>query len=110
MKIGIDLEDNTRFVHLLEQPHFLKRIFTPSERQYIESAGHKGACGIFCVKEAFSKALGCGILALDFQAVSVEREPSGKPFLRLSGPYAHLQGEISISHSGNHTTAVCLIL
>ena len=110
MKIGIDLENNTRFIHILNQPRFMSRIFTPSERDYIKTAGHKGACGIFCVKEAFAKAMGYGILSLHFHDVCVKHEASGKPVLCLSGPYDHLQAEISISHSGEHTTAVCLVL
>lgn len=109
MKVGIDLENNTRFVRLLEKEHFMERVFAPCEREYIAKKGAKAATGIFCVKEAFSKALGIGIFGLKYHDVVVVREKSGKPCLRLTGPYEGMKAEISISHSGEYTTAVCII-
>ena len=109
MKVGIDLENNTRFVHLLEDAHFMERIYAPSEREYIAKKGAKAAAGIFCVKEAFSKALGIGIFKLKYHNAVVMRESSGKPYLSLTGPYEGMKAEISISHSGEMTTAVCII-
>ena len=109
MKVGIDLEDNSRFIRLMGQAHFMERVFAPDEREYIAKKGHKAAAGIFCVKEAFGKALGSDIFNMKYHDVVVLREESGKPYLRLTGRYEGIKAEISISHSGNMTTAVCII-
>ena len=109
MKVGIDMEDNSRFVRIIEQEHFMERVFAQEEREYIAKKGAKAAAGIFCVKEAFGKALGSGIFNMKYHDVVVLREESGKPYLRLTGKYEGVKAEISISHSGNNTVAVCII-
>lgn len=109
MKVGIDLENNTRFVRLLEKEHFMERIYAPCEREYIAKKGIKAAAGIFCVKEAFAKALGIGIFKVKYHEAVVMREENGKPYLLLTGPYEGMKAEISISHSDEYTTAVCII-
>lgn len=108
LNVGIDLEKHERFKPLLKKEYFMSKIYTQKEIEYIDKKGYKAACGIFCVKEAFAKCIDKGILSLKFQDISVERENSGRPILRLGGAYRDMKGEISISHSGEYTTAVCI--
>ena len=109
MKVGIDLENNSRFVRLIMQEHFMERVFAPEEREYIAKKGAKAAAGIFCVKEAFGKALGSGIFSMKYHDAVVLHEENGRPYLCLTGNYEGIKAEISISHSGEMTTAVCII-
>lgn len=109
MKVGIDLENNGRFKKLTGKDCFMRRVYGESERRYIAKKGYRAAAGIFCVKEAFAKALGVGILNVGFHNISVEHGEKGKPYLVLSGRYSSIKAEISISHSGEYTSAVCII-
>jgi holo-[acyl-carrier protein] synthase len=94
---------------------FLKRIFTPAEREYCgarkQSPLHYAAR--FAAKEAVSKALGTGIGShagwLDLEVV---HGPSGAPQIRLTGPaasFATAQGiteiQISLSHARQYAAA-----
>lgn len=109
MRVGIDLENNDRFKRLIKSESFMKGVYSQSERRYIDKKGYRAACGIFCVKEAFAKALGVGILAVGLQNISVEHGERGRPYLKLTGNLSSFKADISISHSKENTVAVCII-
>ena len=109
MRIAIDIEKNSRFIRLLDKKSFMDRFYTNSEVNYIEENGYTAAAGIFCAKEAFAKALGCGIFYLDRKCISVEHDSHGRPYLELSGKYVGIKSDISISHAEDYSTAVCLL-
>lgn len=100
--IGIDLVFIPEFKKRLEKID-LKTVFLDSELR--ENPSTESLAGIFAAKEAFFKALGRKENWLD---VWVEKEPSGKPNLKLRFlPNAKLA--LSISHSGEYATAIVII-
>ena len=50
MELGIDIEQNERFINISE--NFKKRAFTPSEIEYAEKRAnkHQVYCSFWCVK------------------------------------------------------------
>ena len=118
MKIstGCDVEQVERFSKLLEKEYVCRRIFTEPERAHISKSGHPAqtAAGIFCAKEAMSKALGCGLFGLLPQELGLEWDERGAPRPRLSGGaaerFGHLQLAISVSHTKETAFATCVAL
>ena len=61
-KTGTDIEKTEKIKDAFEK--IKNRVYTDGELAYIESRGagkFQTATGIFCAKEAFSKAIGTGI-------------------------------------------------
>ena len=116
LRTGIDLLEIERLDQLdaAIRTRFLKRVFTDRE---LADAGDSNAslAGRFAVKEAVAKALGCGIGAVGWQSIEVQRGPQGEPLLILHGRAQALaeslglkQWSISISHSRTHAVAVAV--
>ena len=116
LRTGVDLVEIERLDHL--QPNirdrFLQRVFTLRE---LAECGCSSAslAGRFAVKEAVAKALGCGIGAIGWQSVEVQRGPQGEPTLLLHEKAQALaesigltQWSISISHSRTHAIAMAV--
>ncbi len=114
LRTGIDLVEIERLDQLQPQirDRFLQRVFTPRE---LEESGCSSAslAGRFAVKEAVAKALGCGIGAIGWQSIEVQRGPDGEPLLFLQAEAQSLaqslgltQWSISISHSRTHAIAM----
>ena len=118
MKIttGCDVETTARFEQLLENAHFMRRIYTEKERQHIAQSGHpvQSAAGIYCAKEAISKALGRGLFGLLPAELEVVWDEKGAPSAVLHGSaaeqYGHLQLALSISHTKETAFATCTVL
>lgn len=100
---------------------FRERILTEREREM--AAAYSGrrrvefVGGRFAVKEAVSKAFGCGIGGtLGFQDIEVGRENGGKPFCRLSATAwdrLGLRGQdiaIHVSISHDHALASAYVI
>ena len=88
--VGIDAVDVARFSLILRRRHgFEERVFTSLERSTCGGAPGRLAAR-FAAKEATMKALGVGLGAFGFHDVWVEREPSGRPTLRVEGRAAAL--------------------
>ena len=116
LRTGIDLVEIERLDQL--QPNirsrFLQRVFTA--RELAESGCSTASlAGRFAVKEAVAKALGCGIGAIGWQSVEVQRGPQGEPVLLLHDKAQALaenlgltQWSISISHSRTHAIAMAV--
>jgi len=116
LRTGIDLLEINRLDELdtAIRARFLQRVFTPGE---LADAGDSSAslAGRFAVKEAVAKALGCGIGAVGWQSIEVQRGPQGEPLLLLHGRSQEVadglglqQWSISISHSRTHAVAVAV--
>ncbi|GBQ15599.1 holo-ACP synthase [Swaminathania salitolerans] len=93
--IGTDLCDMRRIARAIERSEgrFLERSFTPAERAYADTRKGEGRLGIlakrWAAKEAFVKALGTGFRdGIRLTDIEVLQEPSGRPFLSLSGEAA----------------------
>ena len=118
MKIytGCDLEEVERFTVLLENDYFCSRVFTDEERAHIAKSGHpaQSAAGIYCAKEAISKALGRGLFGLLPKELGLIWDEHGAPQVKLTGSaleqYGHLQLSVSISHTKELAMATCCAL
>ena len=114
MEIGIDIEENERFKTMNDRN--LKRLFTDNEINYahkfIDHQNH--LCAFWCVKEAVVKAF--SNKSLNFLKVQIEHTEEGKPFLvktpEIISELKRLnftEIKISISHSKNYSTGICII-
>ncbi len=96
--IGTDLCDVRRIEATLARrgERFAERVLGPTElkvfharRARVEARGIRFLASRFSAKEAFSKAIGLGIRSpMQWRACEILNEPSGKPFIRLSGGLA----------------------
>ena len=116
LRTGIDLVDIERLEQLDEaiRTRFLQRVFTERELQEAHNS-YESLAGRFAVKEAVAKALGCGIGAIGWQSIEVQRGPQGEPLLSLSGKALEVsqglgiqQWSISITHSKSQAAAVAV--
>lgn len=115
MMIGIDIEEVNRFINKSEA--FYIKIFTDQEIKYAKSYSYpeQHFAGMFCAKEAVMKALGCGAGRVSFSDIEICRH-NGKPFVVLYNTALQFfknlnlnKIEISISHTKQYATAMCII-
>lgn len=114
MELGIDIEQNERFINLSEA--FKNRAFTKDEIAYAEKSinKHQIFCSFWCVKEATVKAF--SNRSLSFQDINITATAEGRPYIIkndvISKELEKLgmsEIKISISHAKDYSTAVCLI-
>ena len=96
--IGTDICDVRRIAATLERrgDRFPERVLGPAELQVFHARRERTpARGVrylatrFSAKEAFAKAIGLGIRSpMTWRGCEILNEPSGKPFIRLSGELA----------------------
>jgi holo-[acyl-carrier protein] synthase len=96
--IGTDLCDIRRITATVGRrgDRFAERVLGPAElavfharRARAEGRGLRFLATRFSAKEAFSKAIGLGIRSpMTWRACEILNEPSGKPYVRLSGELA----------------------
>ena len=69
--IGLDIIETARVEKALQNPVFLKKVYTEGEQEYLakRKGNAQSAAGIFAAKEAVSKALGTGFGPISFQEV-----------------------------------------
>lgn len=118
VRTGIDLVEIRRIAKQdpAIQARFRQRVFTPRELEEVGSSPASLA-GRFAAKEAVAKALGCGIGALGWHSIEIQRGAQGEPVLVLSGKAlesAQAQGlsgwSISITHTRTYAAAVAVAL
>ena len=88
--IGIDQVEVGRIQKLLnERPdRAARRLFTARERETCESRRRSDECfaARFAAKEAFVKALGCGLReGMNWTDIEIQTEKNGRPRIVLSG-------------------------
>ncbi len=110
--IGIDVISISRIEKFIEKygERALSRFLSPKEISLVKSA--QSAAGFWAVKEAVSKALGCGIGAeLSFFDIAISKTPKGAPLATLSQKAQKLHGVhtlcVSITHDKDLAIAVC---
>lgn len=98
LRTGIDLLDIDRLNSLAPaiRSRFMKRVFTDRELAQAKDA-IASLAGLFCAKEAVSKALGCGIGAISWQEIEILSDTRGAPWVTLSGKAARLAEEMGLS-------------
>ena len=104
--IGTDICDIRRIEATLARrgERFAEKVLGPTELKVfhargarIEKRGVRFLATRFSAKEAFSKAIGLGIRSpMTWRACEILNEPSGKPFVRLSGALAAWFAERSL--------------
>ena len=123
--IGTDLCDIRRIEATLQRrgERFAERVLGPNElRVYHARKARAPARGLrflatrFSAKEAFSKAIGLGIRSpMRWQACEILNEPSGKPFIQLSGTLAawfserHLVAHVTVTDETDYTASFVVV-
>ena len=114
MEIGIDIEENQRFANL--KPSFIQKVYTENEIKHATSSAfpQERWCAIWCAKEAVIKAL--SNKTLKSKDIEILTEDDGKPYVvendaikRALNRIAAVIIKISLSHTKNYSTAVCLV-
>jgi len=85
--LGVDICEIDRMQRALARhPTMRERVFTEEERAYCDAKARpsESYAGRFAAREAVIKALG-GYPGKRWQDISVTREPSGAPAIRLEG-------------------------
>lgn len=101
--MGVDIAEVERIRRAIERhgETFLRRLFTPKEREYCERFKNKYEryAGRFAAKEAGMKALGTGwrrgVRWVDLEVV---REKGGRPGLALAGEAAKIAKQLGVKH------------
>lgn len=123
---GIDICQVSRFRKWIIGGNLIERYFNEKEfskkidgdltdRQLSAMSQHYAAR--FAAKEAFSKALGTGIVGFELKDVYVQKEESGKPYLVLENSARKIFDEkcpggkinLSLSHESEYAIASVII-
>ena len=114
MEIGIDIENNERFKEMSEK--HLKEIFSNDEILYAKRFVnyYEHLCAFWCVKEAFVKA--SKNKKVEFVKIETLHNEDGSPYINKNetiknvlNELGYIEIKISISHTKEFSTAVCLI-
>lgn len=116
--LGTDIIEIERVKNALRRENFKAFVFTETEQAYCESRGKNSAASYaarFAAKEAFFKALGTGIFTRPAE-VEVVNGALGRPEIFLHGraktfaeTHSVTKISVSLSHSREFATAVCII-
>ncbi len=116
--LGTDIIEIERVRKAVMKKFFREKVFTQNEQNYCQSRGKNSAASYaarFAAKEAFFKALGTGIVTR-LTDVEVVNDARGAPKIFLHGQAAALAQAagvekifVSLSHSRDFASAVCLV-
>ncbi len=107
--IGVDIIEIDR-VKAAVKAHgkkFLNRIFTERELEYCTNRRvyrFPELAARFAAKEAYSKAIGTGIVGIKFREIEVINDRSGRPRIYVLGKVLK-KVHLSLSHSKNYAVA-----
>lgn len=124
--IGHDMTEIARIRKLLtgeKSEKFLRRIFTNHEHNELEAiVGERRrveyVAGRYAVKEAVSKAFGCGISGkMGFHDIEIQRDPNGKPsclvgtkaLVGLGYDSRNIEVHVSITHERELASAFVVV-
>lgn len=112
--IGTDIEEVSRFKRLFNvKPQLLQKIFTPYEWEYAKTKhAAQTLAGIWCAKESVVKAMSGLNETINIQDVYIAHKINGLPYVEKINNRNDIEGfdiKVSISHTKNYATAVCLI-
>lgn len=120
--IGTDLVENARLAASIEKfgARFLQRVFCEREIAYCSAMRHSAPhyAARFAVKEAVSKAFGCGIGEhLGWLDIETARADTGAPCVILTGGGATLAKQrgvaqvlVSLSHTEHYAVAYVMLV
>lgn len=104
--VGCDIVEIERFEKI--DKRFFEKYFTQKERELFEKKKYapQTVAANFAAKEAFSKALGTGVIGFSLCEVEALRDELGKPYINVYGKAEELCKKlgigkifISLSHS-----------
>ena len=116
--IGTDISEVKRFQKWVDNSNIYKRFF--NEKELMNSGSDNARCqhyaARFAAKEAFSKALGTG-LVFELKDVYITNDDLGKPELNVEGKAADILKDkfgncklhISLSHEKEYAVAFVII-
>lgn len=117
--IGVDIVKADRMKRWLSDMALLERFFHPEEIKDVmkkKRSGHESLAARFAAKEAFGKALGCGIFGMSLRNIRVAVTESGKPELLVYGDASKAFDRggggnihLSLSHDAGIAAAVVVI-
>ena len=116
MNVGIDIVEISQVLKIKNLERFLEKYFNIEEICYIRKKAKKEQtiAGIFAGKEAFLKALELGIGTIPLKEVVISHKENHAPYLKLNETikstlkkYGYKKADISISHGGNYSIAIC---
>ena len=123
--VGIDLINSERFIKFENNERFINRILSKEEIKKFKELKNKHINFLskkFCVKEAFSKAIGTGIgRGINFNDISVLNNILGKPIICLNDKainfleelyklsYDKIQIDLSITDEQNFINSIVII-
>ena len=87
--IGTDIVKVDRIKKSIKKKSFIKRLFNDQEISKCKKIKNFTHCYAkrFAAKEAFSKALGTGIVkGINFNEIVILNDKNGKPFIKLVNP------------------------
>ena len=105
--LGMDLVEIARIKRAMENPRFLERILTPTEREF--SVTPQQVAGRWAAKEAIYKALG---IPLGWQDIEILPAAHGAPRATVrSVQYnpGRMRLHITITHEKHHAAAVAVV-
>ncbi len=116
MNVGIDSVEIKRIEELLKKDGFLTRVFSAEEQKEFALKNNKPehVAAAFAAKEAFSKAIGTGIVGFALTEVSLLHFENGKPYLSFSGKALstveknNYNFDVSVTHTDSVATAIVI--
>lgn len=112
--IGCDIVETKRVFNIKDPEAFANKILSASERKTYDSLTTPKKTsfltGRFAAKEAFAKAMGCGIGEhLSWKDISVLNDENGAPYIILNSLKPDHQIYISIAHEREYAVAYCIL-
>ena len=109
IKIGIDIVVIKRIEELINKFGIENLKFLNKDELYSSKA--QTIAGIFASKEAFSKALGCGIgKEFSFKDISILKNKKGKPYIKINSSKIKIKNtDLSITHDGGFAIAAVIV-
>lgn len=108
---GIDIVEIDRIEKSIQNEAFKTRVYGKEELCELENEKPENYAGVFCAKEAFSKAIGTGIRGFSLNEVQVLHDQLGAPYFSFSGNALKsvlekgMKFSLSISHSKQYAVA-----
>lgn len=116
MRVGIDIVEISQVKRIKNLERFLDKFFAIEEIRYIRTKAKKEQtiAGIFAGKEAFLKSIEIGIGQIPLNKVIIGHKENSAPYLVMNNEvtsalnsFGYKSADISISHGGNYSIAVC---
>ncbi|MBR1749457.1 MAG: holo-ACP synthase [Ruminococcus sp.] len=113
MRIGTDIVEIDRIRRSVQKQGFLRHVYSKEEMAFFETKKDPAPsmAANWAAKEAFSKALGTGVVGFEMHDISVLRDKLGAPYLSLSGNAKEIADKmgltplVTLSHSDKYAVA-----